>query len=136
MKTEPISVRTACEADLPAIAEIERQCFSVPWSEGALADTLHSGYAHLVLAQDGDTVIAYGGIYLLGDDADITNIATLPSHRRRGAASAILSALEDCAFSRGAAAGMAERMISTSSRVVSMGFVSRRLQMAAAILGA
>ena len=104
MKTEPISVRTACEADLPAIAEIERQCFSVPWSEGALADTLHSGYAHLVLAQDGDTVIAYGGIYLLGDDADITNIATLPSHRRRGAASAILSALEDCAFSRGAAA--------------------------------
>ena len=44
--------------------------------------------------------------------------------------------LAGCCFSRRAAAGMAERMTSTSSRVVSMGACSRLLQMLDAIWGA
>ena len=44
--------------------------------------------------------------------------------------------LAGCCFSRSAWGGMAPRMSSASSRVVSMGFSARLLTMAAAILGA
>jgi ribosomal-protein-alanine N-acetyltransferase len=93
MKTETLCVRTAEEADIPAIAKLETLCFSSPWSETALTDTMHSPHAKLFCADIDNTVIAYGGVYLLGEDADITNIATHPDHRRHGAASAVLQSL-------------------------------------------
>ena len=86
MKVDAITVRAATEDDIPAIAELEQLCFSVPWSEKALRETLSSPHARLFCAVLDGVVIAYGGCYLLGDDADITNIATHPDYRRRGAA--------------------------------------------------
>ena len=93
MKTESLCVRTAEDTDIPAIAVLEQLCFSSPWSETALSDTLHSPHARLFCAESDGTVMAYGGVYLLGEDADITNIATHPEFRRHGAASAVLETL-------------------------------------------
>ena len=101
MKTDAITVRAASEEDIPAIAELEQRCFSVPWSEKALRETLSSPHARLFCAVLGGVVIAYGGCYLLGDDADITNIATHPEYRRRGAAAAVLEVLTACAKEAG-----------------------------------
>ncbi|MBR5869788.1 MAG: ribosomal protein S18-alanine N-acetyltransferase [Clostridia bacterium] len=98
---DTLTVRAAVKEDIPAIAALEQLCFSVPWSEGALADTLASPHARLFCAELGGAVIAYGGCYLLGDDADITNIATHPDFRRRGAAAAVLQVLSDCAKAHG-----------------------------------
>ena len=98
---DAMTVRAAVKEDIPAIAALEQMCFSVPWSEGALADTLASPHARLFCAELGGVVIAYGGCYLLGDDADITNIATHPDFRRRGAAAAVLQMLTDCAKEQG-----------------------------------
>ena len=104
MKTDSLCVRAAEETDIPAIAVLEHLCFSAPWSETALTDTLNSPYAKLFCAEMDGTVIAYGGIYLLGDDADITNIATHPDHRRCGAAAEILQTLMAYAKEHGATA--------------------------------
>ncbi len=104
MRTDSVCIRPAEDADIPSIAELETLCFSAPWSEGALRDTLNSPYARLFCAVDGGSVIAYGGVYLLGDDADITNIATHPDHRRRGAAAAVLETLIAYAKEHGAQA--------------------------------
>ena len=104
MKTETLCIRTAEEADIPAIAKLETLCFSSPWSETALTDTMHSPHAKLFCADIDNTVIAYGGVYLLGEDADITNIATHPDMRRRGAAAAVLEALRTYAKEHGASA--------------------------------
>ena len=101
MTTDAITVRAASEDDIPAIAELEQLCFSVPWSEKALRETLSSPHARLFCAELGGVVIAYGGCYLLGDDADITNIATHPDYRRRGAAAAVLEVLTACAKEAG-----------------------------------
>ncbi len=102
MPIDSVYVRAAEEADIPAIAVLEKLCFSAPWSENALTDTLRSPYAKLFCAELDGAVIAYGGVYLLGDDADITNIATHPDCRRRGAAAAVLGALTAYAKERGA----------------------------------
>ncbi len=101
-QSDGVTVRAACEQDLPMLAMLEKLCFSSPWSEQALRDTLTSPYAKLFCAEDGDAVIAYGGLYLLGDDADITNIATHPDHRRRGAGTAVLRSLIAYAKEHGA----------------------------------
>ena len=101
MKPDAVTVRAADGHDIPALAELEALCFSAPWSEGALRDTLDSPHAKLFCAELDGTVIAYGGVYLLGDDADITNIATHPDHRRRGAAAAVLQTLTAYAAEHG-----------------------------------
>lgn len=115
--SDTVTVRPAAEDDIPAIAELEQLCFSSPWSEGALRDTLHSPYACLVCAEQNSTVIAYGGLYLLGDDADITNIATHPDMRRRGAASAVLEWLQTYALAHGAAALHLEVRLSNTNAI-------------------
>ena len=96
-----VRVRRVEMQDIPCIAAIERACFSEPWSETAIGETLSNPYAYLVCAviTDGESeaerICAYGGLYFLGGDADITNIATLPAYRRQGLARAVLSALVD-----------------------------------------
>ncbi len=93
-------IRRAAEADIPAIAAIERACFSAPWSASAVADSLASPFAVFfchtdIIIKEEIAVTGYGGMYLLSGEADITNIAVLPAHRRRGIAAALLSAMFD-----------------------------------------
>lgn len=98
-----VIIRAATVNDIPAIAEIEAACFSRPWSEKALSDTLESDFGHLVCAETPDGVIAgYAGIYCLGDAGEITNIATLPAFRRRGIAAAVITFLLSTAAEHGA----------------------------------
>ncbi|MBE6657842.1 MAG: ribosomal-protein-alanine N-acetyltransferase [Ruminococcaceae bacterium] len=117
MRTDAVTVRAAGEDDISALAALEQLCFSAPWSEGALRETLESPYAKLFCAELDGTVIAYGGVYLLGDDADITNIATHPDYRRRGAAAAILSALCVCADEHGVQAVHLEVRVSNAPAI-------------------
>ena len=98
-----MTVREASPADLAGLAEIERVCFSEPWSENALAGTLGNPLARLFCAAEEDgTLSGYAGVYLLGEDADITNVAVLPAFRRRGIADAVLASLEDFCREHGA----------------------------------
>ncbi len=81
---------------IPRVAEIERLSFSEPWSEAALTLMHESPHCHAVVCIDGASgePIAYGGMEYVLDEAELTNIATHPDHRRRGCAKAVLSALE------------------------------------------
>lgn len=74
------------------VAELERLCFGEPWSEKAL--TLLTGEEALgfVCLEDGHAV-AYGGMMLAPDEAQVTNIATHPDYRRRGLAREVTEAL-------------------------------------------
>ena len=76
-------------------AEIERLCFSDPWSEKMLAEHL-ANPCSLTLAAVGDTGRLLGDVGLLAvvDEGYITNVAVRPDCRRQGAAAALLDALE------------------------------------------
>ena len=81
---------------LADVAEIERLCFSEPWSENSLCLLTEDGGVGFVVLFDGKAV-AYGGMTYVLDEGQITNIATHPDFRRRGFARAVVDAL--CEYS-------------------------------------
>lgn len=90
-------------ADLDQVVEIERRSFPTPWSRHAFVSELRdNAYAHYLVARLGDRVIGYAGMWVLLDEAHITNLAVHPDYRRRGVGRRLLAALERLAARLGA----------------------------------
>lgn len=71
--------------DVPAVAEMEKICFRSPWSKRMLRGEMENPLAHYHVLQAADTALmAYAGMWVLYEEAHITNIAVLPAYRRRG----------------------------------------------------
>ncbi len=110
-------IRQMREEDLPAVMEIEKASMSLTWSQGVWMGELTRNQLanHLVaylnpqspignpqLTEDGkETIVAYGGCWIVLDEANIVNIAVAPAWRRKKFAERILIALLDLAKSRG-----------------------------------
>ena len=79
-------------ADLQAVQRIEHASFTTPWPPQAYRQELETNrLAHYLVGQLGDEVVAYGGIWLMVDEAHITTFAVhpaLPAPADRGAAAA------------------------------------------------
>lgn len=75
---------------LPEVARIERESFSVPWSEQAFEDTLPMENVIFYIAAVGEEVAGYCGIYLAADEGEITNIAVAAAYRRHKIAEMLL----------------------------------------------
>ncbi len=88
---------TLTDAHIPEAAEIERLCFSEPWSEEALLYMCNAPITHAVAVIDKENgrLAAYGGCEYVFDEANIVNVATHPDFRRRGCAEALLSKMEE-----------------------------------------
>ena len=73
------------------IAQIERECFSMPWSEGALEEELYNPQASFIVAQRADgAVLGYAGLHVAADEGYIDNIAVRADYRRQGIADDLL----------------------------------------------
>ena len=80
---------------IPQIAQLERQCFSAPWSEEALVQALYQDNASFIVAEGADgTVLGYAGLQAVLDEGYIDNVAVRPEYRRQGVAGALLGAFE------------------------------------------
>ena len=93
-------VRLLEERDTEAVYKLESLCFSEPWSKSSLG-LLLEGDNFGVVATDGDSILAYGGMTCVLDEGAITNIATHPDARRRGFGRAVVRALLKEARKRG-----------------------------------
>lgn len=79
--------------DIKDVAEIEKECFSAPWSEKSLSDELTNDTARFfVLKFEGETA-GYIGANNAANEVYITNVAVLPKFRRRGFGEKLLSYL-------------------------------------------
>ncbi len=83
----------ATERWLPAIAALERQCFSDPWNEEMLRPELPDDSHEFLLAVEGEELLGYVGLMTVLDEGYLSNIAVSPEHRRQGIAEALLKAL-------------------------------------------
>ena len=76
---------------LDQVAEIERLCFSDPWSRRMLSEHLENECAATIVVQGTDsTVLGYAGLLVVLDEGYITNVAVRPEYRRQGIASELL----------------------------------------------
>lgn len=76
---------------LDQVAEIEKLCFSDPWSRRMLSEHLENECAATLVAQGADgTVLGYAGLLVVLDEGYITNVAVRPEYRRQGIASELL----------------------------------------------
>lgn len=76
---------------LDQVAEIERICFSDPWSRRMLSEHLENECAATLVAQGEDgTILGYAGLLVVLDEGYITNVAVRPEYRRQGIAGELL----------------------------------------------
>ena len=83
-QSEPVRFRPMQKADLDGVAELERVSFRTPWSKAALAGELKNNIAHYLVGECEGRVVAYAGMWVMFDEAHITNVAVAPAFRRRG----------------------------------------------------
>jgi [ribosomal protein S18]-alanine N-acetyltransferase len=89
--------------DLPAVHDIELASFTAPWPPHTYRSELESNkLAHYLVARAGDTVAAYGGMWLMVDEAHITTFAVHPAWRRQRIGERLLLAFLDIAVDQGA----------------------------------
>jgi [ribosomal protein S18]-alanine N-acetyltransferase len=70
--------------DIPYVCEIEEEAFSTPWTSGAFHNELtHNQFAHYMILDIGGEVAGYGGMWLIMDEAHVTNIAIRDMYRGR-----------------------------------------------------
>ena len=86
-------IETMNFSHVPQIAELERICFSDPWSEKSVASELENKLAFWLVATEGDTVAGYIGSQTVMDETDMMNVAVHPDFRRQGIAEALVNAL-------------------------------------------
>ena len=96
-----IRLEQMTDAHVAQIAELEKLCFSDPWSEHSVASELNNRLSLWLVALDGDTVAGYVGSQSVLDEADMMNIAVHPDYRRQGIARELVLALSDALKEKG-----------------------------------
>ena len=79
---------------IPQIVDLEKYCFSDPWSTMAFQSELHNPLSTWLVACDGDIVAGYVGSQSVLDEADMMNIAVSPNYRRMGIATKLMNVLQ------------------------------------------
>ncbi len=87
---EETLVFKADESHISAIAELERECFSAPWSESTIKSAMETGTEFFVAAK-GKKVCGYVGVSCVLDEGYITNIAVTKGQRKKGIGTALLN---------------------------------------------
>ncbi len=83
------------------IGELERLCFSAPWSENSIASELENPLSLWLVAMHDDVLLGYIGSQSVLDEADMMNVAVFPEARLQGVGQLLVTALVDALKSRG-----------------------------------
>ncbi len=98
-----MNIRQAQPGDIPAIAALERECFSDPWP----ADMIGRMLDNFTVALEGEELAGYLALSSVLDEGNIDNVAVSPSFRRRGVADTLVAD----ALRRSREAGLAALML-------------------------
>ena len=75
------------------VAELEKLCFSDPWSEKSVASELNNPLSLWLVALEGERLAGYVGSQTVLDETDMMNIAVHPDYRRCGVARQLVEEL-------------------------------------------
>lgn len=83
------------------VAELEKICFSAPWSENSVASELTNPLSLWLVATDGETVAGYIGSQSVEGEADMMNVAVHPDYRRQGVGKMLVDGLVEALKEKG-----------------------------------
>lgn len=90
-------IRKMVPQDIEAVMAIEKEAFSMPWSKESYLAEMKNQFASYLVCDAGTQIAAYGGIWVVFEEAHITNVAVNAEFRRRGIGSTIMLELEKIA---------------------------------------
>ena len=88
-----IVIRKMRPEDLPEVCVIEKDNFSLPWSEDSFLESLEKDYTVFLVALIEEEIAGYVGCYCVAGTGEITNVAVKASHRRKGIGGMLLEKL-------------------------------------------
>lgn len=84
MKAQDFEIDRMTREDLTQVLQIEKQCFSDPWSEDGFVAALDAAYSILLCARRQEEVAGYCCLYHILDEGEVMNVAVAPKFRSRG----------------------------------------------------
>lgn len=98
-----ILFKLMCQSHVMAVAQIEKECFSHPWSEASFSEELNNPLSLTIVAvklnkaskSDSTDVVGFINARIINDEVYINNIAVSKELRRSGIGKGLLSSLED-----------------------------------------
>jgi len=115
---ENLLIRAANKKDVTPIFELEKICFNLPWSERSFFEEItRNKLARYAVAETGERIIGYAGIWLVLDEGHIVNVAVHPDFRRKGVAKNLILALMESSRKEGVAAYTLEVRISNKEAI-------------------
>ena len=89
------------ESHVAQVAELEKICFSDPWSENSVASELKNPLSCWLVAEEDGVAAGYIGSQTVMDESDMMNVAVHPDHRRKGVAESLVNELIEALKKRG-----------------------------------
>ena len=97
-----VIIRQATVDDVDDIYEIERLCFSEPWSRDSIIYVMtENPRAFYIVAELDEKVVGYAGLWWIGDEGHITNVAVRPGYRHRHIGNGIIQVMIDFTVQEG-----------------------------------
>ena len=90
---ENISIEPMRPEDVEAVLRIDRSSFPVPWLPAAFTTELSNRSACYLVARIDDTIVGFGGAWVIMDEAHVTTLAVDPQSRRQSVGERLLLAL-------------------------------------------
>ena len=113
------------------VAELEKLCFSDPWSEKSVASELENELSLWLIAEENGVVLGYVGSQTVLDETDMMNVAVHPDRRRLGIAAALITELVSQLKKRGSRCLKLEVRVSNEGAIAlyeTLGFVKLGLR--------
>lgn len=100
------AIRPMSEADVAAVAALERAAYQFPWSDGIFRDCVRVGYVCRVVTL-GEVIIGYAVMSVGAGESHVLNLCVRYDYRCRGIGKRLLSYM----LERASAAGMGEAFL-------------------------
>lgn len=99
---ENISILKMKKEDVHAVALLEKECFSCPWSETSLLESLENEASVFLCAKSNGKIVGYIGASVVLDEAYVSDIAVAKGERRKGIGKRLLEECENVCRKKGA----------------------------------
>jgi ribosomal-protein-alanine N-acetyltransferase len=88
--------------DIDGVLAVEQQSFTTPWSREGFVNEMNNELSYYLVMVEAGKIIGYAGMWLIVDEAHVTNVAVLPTYRGKRLGEKLMSALLEHAKNRGA----------------------------------